>query len=149
MLGEIRDAATASLAVQAALSGHRLITTLHRLHPRRQHRPPAGNEPRRPYQLTSSLFCVVSQRLVRKKIPHRSRLPRPRPPGRNRHLLDAPLKQAILARGDARHLCQRIYSKQPNYQSLAQAGQNLVQQGITDPAELSRVLGPADSAPIK
>ena len=28
-LGEIRDAATASLAVQAALSGHRLICTLH------------------------------------------------------------------------------------------------------------------------
>ncbi len=29
MLGEIRDAATATLAVQAALSGHRLVTTLH------------------------------------------------------------------------------------------------------------------------
>src|SRR5690348_9918367 len=29
MLGEIRDAATASLAVQAALSGHRLVCTLH------------------------------------------------------------------------------------------------------------------------
>ncbi len=29
MLGEIRDAATASIAIQAALSGHRLISTLH------------------------------------------------------------------------------------------------------------------------
>jgi type II secretory ATPase GspE/PulE/Tfp pilus assembly ATPase PilB-like protein len=29
MLGEIRDTATASLAIQAALSGHRLVSTLH------------------------------------------------------------------------------------------------------------------------
>jgi len=40
MLGEIRDAATASLAVQAALSGHRLITPSMR-HARRRHHPPA------------------------------------------------------------------------------------------------------------
>ncbi len=39
MLGEIRDATTASLAVQAALSGHRLITTLHAATPRRRASP--------------------------------------------------------------------------------------------------------------
>ena len=33
MLGEIRDAATANLAVQAALSGHRLISTMHAADP--------------------------------------------------------------------------------------------------------------------
>jgi len=33
MLGEIRDGATASLAVQAALSGHRLVSTLHAASP--------------------------------------------------------------------------------------------------------------------
>src|SRR5205814_3775559 len=66
MLGEIRDAATASLAVQAALSGHRLVCTLHAA-------SPGGAVARlldmgvEPYQLTSSLFAVVAQRLLRKR----------------------------------------------------------------------------------
>src|SRR5207249_6151874 len=53
MLGEIRDSATASLAMQAALSGHRLISTLHAS-------TPAGAIARllemgvEPYQLTSA-----------------------------------------------------------------------------------------------
>src|SRR5207237_4993168 len=65
MLGEIRDSATASLAIQAALSGHRLISTLHA-------GTPAGAIARllemgvEPYQLTSALFGVVAQRLLRR-----------------------------------------------------------------------------------
>src|SRR5258708_15477584 len=57
MLGEIRDAATAALAVQAALSGHRLICTLHAA-------TPGGALARllemglEPYQITSSLYGV-------------------------------------------------------------------------------------------
>jgi Tfp pilus assembly pilus retraction ATPase PilT len=56
MLGEIRDAATASLAVQAALSGHRLVCTLHAA--------TCGGAVARllemgiePYQITSALFA--------------------------------------------------------------------------------------------
>jgi type II secretory ATPase GspE/PulE/Tfp pilus assembly ATPase PilB-like protein len=65
MLGEIRDAATATLAVQAALSGHRLICTMHAA-------TPAGAIARlfemglEPYQITSALYGVVAQRLVRR-----------------------------------------------------------------------------------
>ena len=68
MLGEIRDSATASLAIQAALSGHRLVSTLHAA-------TPAGAIARllemgiEPYQITSALFGVVSQRLLRRKSP--------------------------------------------------------------------------------
>src|SRR5690606_5859098 len=65
MLGEIRDAATASLAVQAALSGHRLVATLHAAG--------AGGTIARllemgiePYQLSSALWGVLSQRLLRR-----------------------------------------------------------------------------------
>ena len=43
MLGEVRDAATASLAVQAALSGHRLITALHAATPAGAADPPTRN----------------------------------------------------------------------------------------------------------
>ena len=67
MLGEVRDAATASLAVQAALSGHRLITALHAA-------TPAGALARllemgiEPYQLTSSIHAIVAQRLLRRRV---------------------------------------------------------------------------------
>src|SRR5204863_417287 len=65
MLGEIRDGDTASVAVQAALSGHRLVSTLHAA-------TPAGAIARllemgvEPYQLTSAIFGIVSQRLLRR-----------------------------------------------------------------------------------
>ena len=66
MLGEIRDAATASLAVLAALSGHRLVATLHA-------GTPAGAIARlfemgiEPYQIAASLYGVMAQRLLRKR----------------------------------------------------------------------------------
>lgn len=64
MLGEIRDAETASISVQAALTGHLLFSTLH------TNRAPAaitrlidmGVEK---YLITSSLLAVLAQRLVR------------------------------------------------------------------------------------
>src|SRR5207237_4547246 len=65
MLGEIRDAETASLAIQAALSGHRLICTLHAA-------TPGGAVARllemglEPYRITSALYGVIAQRLLRK-----------------------------------------------------------------------------------
>src|SRR5206468_6243084 len=65
MLGEIRDADTASLAIQAALSGHRLICTLHAS-------TPGGSIARllemglEPYRITSALHGILAQRLLRK-----------------------------------------------------------------------------------
>ena len=65
MVGEVRDAETASIAVQAALTGHLVFTTVHAnnafdvigrfLH--------MGVEP---YNLVSALNCVMAQRLVRR-----------------------------------------------------------------------------------
>jgi len=64
MVGEIRDSETAQIAVQAALTGHLVFTTVHAnnvidvigrfLH--------MGVEP---YQFVSALNCVMAQRLVR------------------------------------------------------------------------------------
>ncbi|MBR3204708.1 type II/IV secretion system protein [Candidatus Saccharibacteria bacterium] len=65
MVGEIRDAETASLAVQAALTGHLVLSTLHT-------NSAAGILPRlldmgiEPFLLASTLNTVIGQRLVRR-----------------------------------------------------------------------------------
>jgi general secretion pathway protein E len=110
MLGEIRDAATASLAVQAALSGHRLVCTLHAA--------TCGGAVARllemgvePYQITSALFGVVAQRLVR-----RSDSPG-RYPIAEFVYLDELSRKAILSRADASTL-QDVFAQQPGYRSM-------------------------------
>lgn len=69
MVGEIRDVETAEIAVQASLTGHLVLSTLHtntaigaisRLHD-------MGVEP---FLLASSLASILAQRLVRKLCPH-------------------------------------------------------------------------------
>ncbi len=65
MVGEIRDNETAALAVNAALTGHLVLSTLHT-------NSAAGAIPRlldmkvEPFLLTSTLDVIVAQRLVRK-----------------------------------------------------------------------------------
>lgn len=69
MVGEIRDRATAQLAVQAALTGHMVMSTLHT-------NSAAGTVVRlaemgiEEYLLASSLSGVISQRLVRRLCQH-------------------------------------------------------------------------------
>ncbi len=65
MIGEIRDQETANIAVQAALTGHRVLSTLH-----------TNDAPRtitrlldmgvEPFLVSSSLSLIIAQRLVRK-----------------------------------------------------------------------------------
>jgi len=65
MVGEIRDKETADLAVNAALTGHLVLSTLHT-------NSAAGAIPRliemgvEPFLISSTLNCVLAQRLVRK-----------------------------------------------------------------------------------
>jgi type II secretory ATPase GspE/PulE/Tfp pilus assembly ATPase PilB-like protein len=136
MLGEIRDAATASLALQAALSGHRLICTLHAADPAGaiSRLLEMGNEP---YQVTSALFGVVAQRLLRRG---RGEAYRGRVPVAEWVEIDSPLRSAILARADA-DMLRADYAKQPGYQSMRAAARQLVSAGLTDAAEVGRVLG--------
>ncbi|HUV43048.1 MAG TPA: GspE/PulE family protein [Patescibacteria group bacterium] len=68
MVGEIRDKETTGLAVQAALTGHLVFSTLHT-------NDSAGAIPRlidlgaEPFLLASAMTCVVAQRVVRKICP--------------------------------------------------------------------------------
>ena len=69
MVGEIRDAETARMAIQSALTGHLVFSTLHT-------NDAAGAVARmldlgvEPYLLSSSLLGVLAQRLVRRICPH-------------------------------------------------------------------------------
>lgn len=69
LVGEIRDTETAELAIQAALTGHQVYSTLHT-------NSAAGALPRlldmgmEPFLLASSINCVEGQRILRKICPH-------------------------------------------------------------------------------
>jgi type IV pilus assembly protein PilB len=68
MVGEIRDEETASLAINAALTGHLVLSTLHT-------NSAAGAIPRlldmkcEPFLLSSTLNLIIAQRLVRRLVP--------------------------------------------------------------------------------
>ena len=72
MVGEIRDKETASLAINAALTGHLVLSTLHT-------NSAAGAIPRlldmgvEPFLLVSTLRVIIGQRLVRKLSPDREK----------------------------------------------------------------------------
>jgi general secretion pathway protein E len=69
MIGEIRDAETAEMAVQAALTGHLVLSTLHTNDaPSSITRLMDLGVP--PYLIHSSLLGVIAQRLVRTLCPH-------------------------------------------------------------------------------
>jgi type IV pilus assembly protein PilB len=69
MLGEIRDAETATIAVQAALTGHLVLSTLH------TNDAPSSvtrliNIGVEPYLISAAVNAILAQRLVRKICPH-------------------------------------------------------------------------------
>jgi len=69
MVGEVRDQETADLAIQAALTGHLVFSTLHTNNA-------SGALPRlldmhaEPYLLASTITALVGQRVARKVCPH-------------------------------------------------------------------------------
>ncbi len=69
MVGEIRDLETAEISIQAALTGHLMLSTLHT-------NSAAAAIPRffsmgvKPFLLGPALNCVIGQRLVRRLCPH-------------------------------------------------------------------------------
>ncbi|MEX0742613.1 MAG: GspE/PulE family protein, partial [Phycisphaeraceae bacterium] len=69
MVGEIRDAETAKLATEAALTGHLVLSTLH-TNDAPTAVPRLANMGVEPYLLAASLRGVLAQRLVRRICPH-------------------------------------------------------------------------------
>ncbi len=83
MVGEMRDPETAEVAVQAAMTGHLVFSTLHT-----NDAPSAVTRlldlQVAPYQIAATINGVLAQRLVRR--PRLSRTLSPRPAGRLAHL---------------------------------------------------------------
>ncbi|MCB1139617.1 MAG: type II secretion system ATPase GspE [Leptospiraceae bacterium] len=105
MVGEIRDQDTARIAIQAALTGHLVLSTLHT-----NDAPAAvtrlidmGIEP---YLITSTVRAVVAQRLVRVICPHCKTTYKP-PAGELKDLGISPaqLKKGVLYRGEGCDQC--------------------------------------------
>jgi type II secretory ATPase GspE/PulE/Tfp pilus assembly ATPase PilB-like protein len=152
MIGEVRDADTASIAIEAALTGHLVISTLHagsacgvvgRL-------MDMGIEP---YLLTSGLNGILNQRLVRRCCaacaatgPTGCRVCS----GTGYHgrlllaellTLTEPLRHAILKKADTAEL--EAATRSSTRSTVWDAAERAVETGQTTREELERVLGPA------
>jgi len=157
MIGEIRDAETAKIAIEAGLTGHLLMSTMHS-------GTPAGAFLRllemgiEPYQVTSSVSAVLNQRLVRKLCKECKR--KIKKTGlfeavgcdvcfntgyKSRVLiaemvqLDSQLRKAILAKADLEELEALLMCK--GHTSMLADGERLISEGITTQEELNKVCG--------
>ncbi len=157
MIGEIRDAETAKIAIEAGLTGHLLMSTMHS-------GTPAGALLRllemgiEPYQVTSSVSAVLNQRLVRKLCDKCKR----QVDGSDSYeavgcnacyntgykgrvliaemvRLDSYLRKAILAKADLEELEALLMSR--GHTSMLADGQRIIGEGITTQQELNRVCG--------
>jgi type II secretory ATPase GspE/PulE/Tfp pilus assembly ATPase PilB-like protein len=156
MIGEIRDAETAKIVIEAGLTGHLLMSTMHS-------GSPAGALLRllemgiEPYQVTSSISAVLNQRLVRKlcnKCKKKSVQNTFDAAGcgecfntgfKGRVLiaemvqLDGRLREAILAKRDLDELEGILRDR--GHMNMAQDGQRLVSMGVTTRQEVNKVCG--------
>ncbi len=157
MIGEIRDAETAKIAIEAGLTGHLLMSTMHS-------GSPAGAFLRllemgiEPYQVTSSISAVLNQRLVR-QLCERCKKKSEQTDSfeavgcdecfntgyKGRILiaemvqLDSDLRKAILAKADLEELETLLMSK--GHANMLTDGQRLINDGLTTQEELNKVCG--------
>jgi len=158
MIGEIRDAETANIAIEAGLTGHLLMSTMHS-------GTPAGALLRllemgiEPYQVTSSVSAVLNQRLARKLCTKCKRKIESAESEfeavgcddcfntgfKGRVLiaemvqLDGQLRKAILAKADLDQLEDILKNK--GHTNMLEDGRRLVSEGVTTQEELNKVCG--------
>jgi general secretion pathway protein E len=149
MIGEVRDAEVANIIVEAALTGHLVLTTMHSgsaaetiLRLREMGIPP--------YQITSTLRGVLSQRLLRTLAESNGEGPHANGAGAASEVryasrtavghfveMTPALRQAILSGADVAALS--VPELGPG--SLREDAERLLKAGQTTPEEIRRVLG--------
>ncbi len=154
MIGEIRDYETAQIAIQASLTGHLVLATLHT-----NDAPSAvtrltdmGVEP---FLLSSSLLGVLAQRLVRKLCVHCKKIDaqgRYHPVGcaecghsgykgrtgvYEMMVADDKVRSLIHSRAAESQLF--VAAEEAGLRSMREDGERLVEEGITSPEEVMRV----------
>ena len=135
MVGEIRDKETAEIAIQASLTGHLVLSTIHT-------NDTLGAITRlidmgvEPYLLASSLRTIISQRLVRKLSPDGETFS-----GRQGifEILDIDQNVKELINDDFSEKKVRDIID-PQHDFLEESGQKLIQEGVTTLEEVRRVL---------
>lgn len=136
MVGEIRDKETAEIAMQAAQTGHLVLSTLHTNSAietilRLQSMGIA------PQHFINSVSLIIAQRLVRKINKNQGYK------GRTGIFECLPITDTlgslILSGTNSIQLNEAI--KNEKYMSLREAGMKLVQEGITNHEEIQRILG--------
>lgn len=134
MIGEIRDAETANIAIRAANTGHLVLATLHTNSASKTIQR-LQNMGIAPYQIAHSLELVIAQRLLRKQSNHGYQ-------GRTGVFevmpIDHNLREMILSQKDIHSL--EVYMQQQGMNTLKQAGEQLAKAGITTQQEVHRVL---------
>ena len=164
MVGEVRDRETAAIAVEAALTGHLLFTTLH-----------AGSACGvvgrllemgvEPYLLTGGIRGILNQRLLRRLCDSCKRretigegelwqavgCERCSGTGHRGRLLvaelltpDAEFRRAILAKADTDEL--EAIARRSGWTTIRGAADAAVAAGCATRAEVDRVLGPSATA---
>jgi general secretion pathway protein E len=134
-IGEIRDPATAMLAVQAGLSGHRLVCTLHAGGPGQAlSRLVEMGVPA--YQCAGAVVGILSIRLVRKNGPKGSG----RLPVASYAKMTSEIAKAVLDGLGASQM-DALFAKDPLYKDLAQEARRLVETGQASLEDLRSLTG--------
>jgi type II secretory ATPase GspE/PulE/Tfp pilus assembly ATPase PilB-like protein len=157
MVGEIRDAETAKIVIEAGLTGHLLMSTMHS-------GAPAGAFLRllemgiEPYQVTSGVAAVLNQRLIRRlceKCKQKNQATglfdsagcddclntgyKGRVLIAEMVQMNGQLRRAILAKADADQIDGIL--KESGHANIREDGRRLIDQGITTQEELNKACG--------
>ena len=131
MIGEIRDAETATIAIQAAQTGHLVLATLHTNSAAEAHSRLQAMGIKEDY-LTSALTLVVAQRLVRKLCVHcKKSQPEPKAVG---------CEYCHQGYNGRIGVFECLSVNKNEWMSLWEAGLEKIKQGITDHDEINRTL---------
>ena len=136
LVGEIRDAETAKIAAEAALTGHMVFATLH-TNSAIESIPRLLSMGVEPYLLAPAMRAVLAQRLIRKVVPGTENEYKGRTSLNELLVIDKGMRDLILANAEQKDL--EAYAKKQGFRTMFERGEEYVKEGITTMEEIARV----------